>query len=77
LLERASLRSDGVYLCYNAFAIYFFVGRQCDPFFINQIFKVNDVPHIDRLISEEEIFADSANSVYLTALYNIIYSFRY
>ena len=38
---------------------------------------MNDALHIDKLMAEEEMFADSANSAYLTALYNIIYSFRY
>jgi hypothetical protein len=37
-------------------AIYMFVGRNSDPFFIFEIFKVNDIKHIDKTISEDEIF---------------------
>ena len=34
VLERASIRSDGLYLCYNALAVYLFVGKQCDPYYL-------------------------------------------
>ena len=56
VLERSSVRSDSIYLLYNAMAIYMFVGRHSDPFFIYEIFKVNDISQIDKGISEEEIF---------------------
>lgn len=76
-LERAAIRSDNIYLCYNSLALYIYVGKQCDPYFIQTIFKTNDFNHIDRAMSEEEIFADYATSPYLTSLYNLINSFRY
>ena len=41
-LQRQALRSDGIYLIYNCFSIYMFIGRHCDPFFIYEIFKVQD-----------------------------------
>ncbi len=37
-------------------AIYMFIGRHSDPFFIYEIFRVNDISQIDKGISEEEIF---------------------
>ena len=40
VLERRSLRPDCIYLSYNAFGIYMYIGRQTDPYFIEQIFKV-------------------------------------
>jgi hypothetical protein len=43
MLQRHSLRSDGIYLCYDAQNVYIFVGRQCDPNFLLQLFKTNDV----------------------------------
>ena len=53
-------------------AIYMFVGRHSDPFFILEIFKVNNLQHIDKTISEDEIFQNAAESPYLNSLYNII-----
>lgn len=56
MLERATIRSDGVYLMYNSFAIYLYIGRRCDPFFIYELFRVTDISQIDKGISEDEIF---------------------
>ena len=55
-------------------SVLLYVGKQCDPWFINEIFKVQDFPHIDRHRAEEEIFAPGyyESSSYLVALYNII-----
>jgi hypothetical protein len=77
VLERRSLRPDCIYLSYNAFGIYMYIGRQTDPYFIETIFKVQDFTQIDKQISEDEIFANAAESPYLTALYNIITQIRY
>lgn len=71
-LDRASIRTENLYLCYNGFAIYMYVGRLCDPFFIQTIFKVDDVNHIDRNISEDEIFAGYESSPYLNSLYSLV-----
>lgn len=72
VLERSSLRPDCIYLLYNAFGIYMYVGRTTDSWFLNEIFKVQDFSMIDKSISEDEIFANMADSTYLTALCNII-----
>ena len=53
------------------------MGRYTDPFFIFEIFKVQDISQIDKDISEDEIFANVAESPYLTALYGIIGQIRY
>lgn len=58
-------------------AIYLYVGRHADPFFIFEIFKCNDFAHIDKEISEDEIFENVAESQYLNALCNIINGIRY
>lgn len=57
---------------YNSMAIFMYVGRQTDPFFLNEIFQVQDVRQIDKAISEDEMFAGVAESAYMNALYNII-----
>jgi hypothetical protein len=72
VLERAHIRTDNIYLMYNSMSIFMYIGRQCDPFFIYEIFKVESVQQIDKLISEDEMFENVAESGYLTALYNII-----
>jgi hypothetical protein len=54
-----------------------YIGRQCDPFFIYEIFKVESIQLIDKLMSEDEMFENIAESGYLTALYNIINQIRY
>jgi len=69
--------NDGIYLCFNAMAIYMYVGRYVDPWYINEIFKVEDIKSINRSISEDEIFANAAESTYLTALTSIIEQIRY
>ena len=40
-LERRSIRNDQIYLLYNAVAIYVYVGRYTDPYFIFEIFHEN------------------------------------
>ena len=57
---------------FNAFSIVIYVGRNADPFFINEIFKVGDYNQIDKSMSEEEMFENAESSIYLTSLYNII-----
>lgn len=43
-----------------------------DPYYLQQIFKVDHSQQIDRYLSEEEMFADVAGSQYLNTLYNVI-----
>jgi hypothetical protein len=43
VLERQSIRNDSIYLLYNSMTIFMYIGRQTDPFFLNEIFGVNDV----------------------------------
>ena len=54
-----------------------YVGRYTDPFFIYELFKVEDITQINKNISEDEIFANVTDSPYLTALYGIIGQIRY
>lgn len=39
-LQRTALFSSEIYLAYNGYGLYLFIGRQSDPYFINEIFKV-------------------------------------
>lgn len=62
---------------YNAVAIYIYVGRYTDPYFIYEIFKVEDISQINKDIGEDDIFANVNESQYLTALYGIIGQIRF
>lgn len=76
-LERASILSEQIYLIFNSLTIYIYVGKDCDPYFLTQLFKVDDLSLVDKFMSEEEMFADMETSVYLTSLYSIINQIRY
>ena len=57
--------------------IYMYVGRNCDSYFLQEIFQVEEVTHVDKDMSEDEIFAkvlanDGSASSYLMALYGLI-----
>lgn len=54
-----------------------YVGRQCDPFFYQELFQVNDYHQVNKNISEDEMFANTESSNYLTALSGIINQIRY
>ena len=51
-----------------------YVGKACDSWYINEIFKAPDFAHIDKNTGEEEIFAPGVyeQSAYLVSLYNLI-----
>jgi len=72
VLERAAIRTDGVYLLYNSFSIYIYVGRRCDPYFIYELFQVAEYVQINKAISEDEMFVNQEQSPYMKALAGII-----
>ena len=43
-----------------------------DPYYIQTLFKVDTFQQIDKLLSEDEMFADMEGNSYLTNLYGII-----
>jgi len=49
-----------------------FVGRQADPYYIQEIFKCDDFTQIDKSMSEDEMFANAETSAYVAALNGII-----
>ena len=73
-LERSLLASAQLLLCFNGLSVMIYVGKTCDPWFLNEIFKVHDFTQVDRHTGEEEIFAPGyfESSPYLMALYNLI-----
>jgi len=77
VLQKGNMQPNQIYLIYNSVAIYMYVGQQTDPYFLEQIFKVQDYRQIDKSISEEEIFADIDSSSYLAGLHSILEQIRY
>jgi len=77
MLQRQTLRSNGIYLCYDAEEVFIFVGRQANPKLLQQLFKVSEFQYVDPSITEEEVFRDVAESTYLTSLYSLINQVRY
>ena len=77
VLERQSIRSDTIYLLYNCMTIYLYLGRQCDPWFLHEMFGVQDIRQVDKATSEDEMFAAIEQSGYMNNLYNIINQIRY
>lgn len=76
-LTRATLRSEAIYLIYNGFEVYVWVGSQADPHYLQQLLQVNQFRDLNLTMTEEQIFADTSKSVWLTTLYSIINSIRY
>jgi hypothetical protein len=73
-LDRALLGRAQLLLGFNGAIVFLYVGRTCDPWYLNELFRVQDFAHVDRHMGEEEIFAQGQyeESAYLVALYNII-----
>lgn len=51
-----------------------YVGRACDPWFINELFHVAEFSQIPKHITEEEVFTATETSTYQYALYTNINS---
>jgi hypothetical protein len=49
-----------------------YVGRACDPWFINELFHVAEFTQIPKHITEEEVFTLTESSAYQYALYTLI-----
>ena len=56
-LDRSLLARAQLLLCFNGLSVMLYVGRTCDPWFLNELFRVQDFTLIDRHTGEEEIFA--------------------
>ena len=73
-LDKSVMQKAQLLLCFNGLQVLLYVGKTCDHWYINEIFKVQEFSLIDKHMSEEEIFAPGyyEGSAYLCALYNII-----
>lgn len=71
--------TSGVYILFNTFHCYIWVGNGVDSFYLNQLFNVQTLDEISNIeISEEEIFFGTEQEAkgWVQELYNIIHSLR-
>jgi hypothetical protein len=73
-LDRTVFQKNQLLLCFNGFQVMIFVGRTCDPWFINELFHVAEFSKIPRHITEEEVFINTETSAFQYALYTLINS---
>ena len=74
-LDRSTLQKSPLLLCFNGLAVYIYVGKQCDPYLIQLIFKVQEFTQINKNMGEWDIFPethDVADTSYLAVLQRII-----
>lgn len=41
-LDRSTLQKSPLLLCYNGLAVYLYVNKQCDPYYLQVVFKVQE-----------------------------------
>lgn len=78
-LSRTSLESTGIYVIFNTFGLYIWIGREADPFFLEQLFNVTDLNQLEHLdFSEEELFfsEEALAKGWVQELYAIMQSCR-
>lgn len=77
--QRSGLSNSEVYLCYDAQNVILFVGRTVDPYYLFELFEVDDVGNVALNRTEEVMFGPDrlAASQFLTNLYGLINQIRY
>lgn len=68
-----------VYLVFDSLNVILFVGRECAPSLLQEIFEVSDVRQINLARTEEQIFSAERQqqSRFLSQLYAVINNVRY
>ena len=76
---RQTINEQEVYLIFDSHNVYVFVGRQCSPDYLRELFEVEALNQIALNRTEDQMFNPDrmAESVFLTNLYNLINSVRY
>lgn len=73
------MSDNEVYVCFDSNFVYLFIGRECDPVFVQDLFEVSDINQINLSRNEETMFSAErlAISPYLNNLYGLINQIRY
>ena len=78
-LNRTWLESTGVYVIFNTFNVYLWVGNSVDSFFLNLLFNVESLKDLTNIeLSEDDIFFGETQEAkgWIQELYAIIQSLR-
>ena len=78
-LSRVCLESTGVYVIFNTFFAYIWVGNEVDSFYLDLLFNVKTLDDITNIeLSEEDLFfgPEQEGKAWVQELYNIIHSLR-
>ena len=78
-LSRACLEPTGVYVIFNTFNAFLWVGNQVDSFYLDLLFGIQDINQLTSFdISEEQVFFGEAQEAkgWIQELYAIIQSLR-
>lgn len=73
------MESSGIYIIFNTFNVYIWVGNEVDEYFLDQLFNVSSLQEISTAqISEEELFygPEQEGKAWVQELYAIIHSLR-
>lgn len=72
--QRSGLSDNEVYICFDSHNVFLYLGRTCDPYYLNELFEVEDIRSLSLNRNEETMFAADrlAASSYLTNLYSLI-----
>merc|ERR1719486_127881 len=76
-LQREAIVSNQTYLLYNSFAIYMYVGRMTEAWFLQEVFKCDSFAEVQKHMGEEAMFDGADSSPYLTALTGILGQIRF
>lgn len=71
-LDRTILQKNQLLLAFNGFQVLLYVGKACDPWFLNELFGVSEFKEVNKHLTEEEIFVNTETSAYQYALYTLI-----
>ena len=78
-LSRSCLQSTGLYIIFNTFNVYLWVGNQVDSYWLDMLFNLQEFNQLTNLeMSEEEIFFGESQEAkgWIQELYSIIQSLR-
>ena len=77
-LNRANLDSSGIYVLFNQFLCYVWVGKDADPFFIDLLFNTQNQDEVINMeLSEYDMFSEEQLAKgWVSELYNILFQFR-
>ena len=76
---RSTISEGEVYVIFDSNFVYLFVGRQCSPHYLRELFEVEQLNMIALNRTEDQIFSQErmAESEFLTSLYGLINQIRY